>query len=391
MNRKQFLILVITLAVLGAAGGVMFWQNIAEYRASGAKIGAKLLPEIKVADVAQVELRDAKSKATLVRKENRWVVQERNDYPADFKGISDLIIKLIDLKVVQADQIGESLLPRVELVEPGRGDGAGTQIELKDSAGKSLSNVILGKKVLKKDPGNPLPAAQNGVPAGRYVRVLTGKEQVAVVNDPLNNAEAPPGRWLDKDFFKADRVKTLAVSGTAGQPWRITRDVEWGQWKFAAGGGPLDASAAVGAVNALSQLAFSDVAIGVKPEEAGKPVEITAETFDGLTYTLRVAPRGSSEEYLVNVAVAGEPVRNRTPEKDEKAEEKERRDKDFAEARKRLEARVEREKGLASWTYIVERKQVAPLLKSREEMVPKRKPEGEGGRPPPGFPFPGRG
>jgi hypothetical protein len=392
MNRKQFLALVIALIIVGAAGAAMFWQNIAEYRASGAKIGAKLLPEMKVADVAQIELRDGKSQSTLVRKENRWVVQERNNYPADFKAISDLIIKLIDLKVVQADQVGESLLPRVELVEPGRGEGVGTKIELKDGAGKTLANVVLGKKVLKKDPGNPLPAAQNGVPAGRYVRVLTGKDRVAVVNDPLNNAEASPGQWLDKDFVKAERVKTLAVSGTAGQPWKITRDVEWGQWKFAAGGGQLDASAAVGAANALSQLGFSDVAIGVKPEELTKPVVITAETFDGLTYTLRVSPRGSSEEYLVNVAVAGEPLSERPPEKDEKAEEKERRDKDFAETRKRLEARVQREKGLASWTYVVERKQVAPLLKSREEMIAKRKPEGrEGGGPPPGFPFPGRG
>jgi Domain of unknown function (DUF4340) len=375
MNRKQFLILVIALAVLGAAGAAVFWQNIAEYRASGAKIGSKLLPDIKVADVAAVELRGPKSKVTLVRKENRWAVQERNDYSADFKAISDLIIKLIDLKVVQADTIGESLLPRVELVEPGHGEGAGTQIELKDSGGKTLANVVLGKKVLKKDPGNPLPAAQDGVPAGRYVRVLSGKERVVVVSDPLNNAEALPGRWLDKDFFKAERIKTLTVSGMGGQQWRIARDVEWGQWKFASGGGALDASAAVGAVNALTQLSSSDVAVGVKPEEQAKPTVITAETFDGLTYTLRVSQRASSDEYLVNVAVAGEPVRERPAEKGEKAEEKERRDKDFAENHKRLEARVAREKGLASWTFVVEGKQIAPLLRTREQMIAQRKPE----------------
>src|SRR6478672_11406121 len=187
MGRKQFLVLVLALIVLGGAGFALFWQDISDYRASGAKIGAKLLPSLKVADVAQVRLRDAKLGVTLVRKEKSWVVQERNGYPADFKAISDLIIKLADLKVVQADQIGESLLPRVELVEPGRGEGVGTKIELKDGAGKTLANVVLGKKVLKKDPGNPLPAAQNGVPAGRYVRVLTGKDRVAVVNDPLNN------------------------------------------------------------------------------------------------------------------------------------------------------------------------------------------------------------
>ncbi|MGZ9014162.1 MAG: DUF4340 domain-containing protein [Burkholderiales bacterium] len=376
MNRKQFLILLVTLLVLGGVGLAMLWQDIAEYRATGAKIGSKVLPEIKVADVAQIELRDAKSNVTLVRKEKGWVVQERNGYPADFKAISDLIIKLIDLKVVQADPIGESLLPRVELVEPGRGEGAGTQVVLKDGAGKVLSNVVLGKKVLKKDPGNPLPAAQDGVPAGRYVRVLSGKERVVVVSDPLTNAEALPGRWVDKDFFKAERVKTLTVNPAAGQQWRITRDVEWGQWKFI-GGGDLDASAAVGAVNALSQLAVSDVAVGAKPDEQAKATTVTAETFDGLTYTLRLSQRGSSDEYLVNVSVSGEPPRERAPEKGEKAEEKERRDKDFAESRKRLVERVTRENALASWTYVVEAKQVAPLMKTREQMVAQGKPEAD--------------
>ena len=386
MTRKQFLILVVALLVLGGVGIVLFWQNLDEYRATGAKIGSKLLPEFKVADVAQVELRNAKSSVTLVRKENRWVVQERKEYPADFKGISDLIIKLIDLKVVQADPVGESLLPRVELVEPGKGDGAGTQIEMKDAGGKTLANVVLGKKVLKKDPGNPLPAAQDGVPAGRYVRVLSGKERVVVVSDPLNNAEALPGRWVDKDFFKAERIRTLTVTPSGGQPWRITRDVEWGQWKFASGGGALDASSAVGAVNALSQLSVNDVAVDVKPDEQAKPVTVTAETFDGLTYALRISQRGSSDEYLVNVSVAGEPARERAAEKGEKAEEKERRDKDFAESRKRLEDRIAREKGLASWTYVVERKQVAPLLRTREEMIAQRKPEPDDRRGMPGLP-----
>jgi hypothetical protein len=376
MSRKQFLLLVLALLVLGGAGLALFWQDIADYRASGAKIGAKLLPNLKVADVAQLQLRDAKTAVTLVRKENSWVVQERNGYPADFKAISDLIIKLVDLKVVQSETIGESLLPRVELVQPGKGEGAGTQIELKDAAGKPLANLVLGKKILKKDPGNPLPNAVDGVPAGRYVRILDVKDRVVVVSDPLAIAEAQPGRWLDKDFFKADRIKTLAVATEGNGPWKITRDVEWGQWKFV-GGGDLDASAAVGAVNALSNMTFNDVALDAKLNASAN---VTAETFDNLIYSLRIGKAQSAGDYLVNINVSGELPRERAPEKDEKAEEKARRDKEFAETRKRLEARVTREKGLAQWTYVVEAKQIEPLLKKREQMVAQRKPAGENGQ-----------
>src|SRR4051794_14880307 len=101
MNRKQFLILLLALIVLGGASVAVFWQDLAEYRASGQKIGGRLFPNLKVADVAQIELKDAKAHSTLQRKENGWFMQERGNYPADFKAISDLIIKLIDVKVLQ--------------------------------------------------------------------------------------------------------------------------------------------------------------------------------------------------------------------------------------------------------------------------------------------------
>jgi hypothetical protein len=375
MNRKQFLVLVLTLIVLGGAGFVLFYQNLSEYRESGQKIGAKLLPTLKVADVAQIEVRDAKTHSTLVRKDNGWVVQERSSYPAEFKAISDLIIKLIDLKVVQSETIGESLLPRVQLVEPAKakeaGEGAGTQIEMKDAQGKTLANLVLGKTILKKDPGNPLPNAVDGVPAGRYVRVLD-KNSVVVVSDPLANASAEPGKWLDKAFAKAERIKTLTLAGDGG--WKISRDQEWSQWKFASGGGDLDASSAVAAVNGLSNLSFNDVSVTGKPEDEGKVAVLTAETFDNLTYTYRIAKRKTGDDYIVNISVAGEPPAARTPEKDEKPEEKERRDKEFAQSRKLLEMRLAREKIQSQWSYVVEGKQIAPLVRSREQLLAVRKP-----------------
>lgn len=379
MNRRQFLLLVVTLIVLGSAGAALFWQDIAAYRASGAKIGAKLLPAVKVSDVAQLVVRDAKSQTTLLRKDNAWVVQERGAYAANVQQISELLIKLAELKVVQSETIGASLLPRVDLLEPAKSaepgkaaEGSGTLVELKDASGKTLAGLILGKVVLKKDPGNPLPNAQDGVPGGRYIRNAGVKETVAVVSDPLSNVAADPGKWLARDFFKADRIKTLAVSGAGGMQWKITRTEEWGQWKFASGGGDLDASAAVGAVNALGNLAFTDVVTGAKPQDADKPLTVTAETFDNLVYTLKIAR--AKADYQVNFTISGEPPAQRVPEKGEKPEDKAKRDKDFAENRKRLEARIAQEKALGKWTYGVEAKALAPLLRERAQLVAARRP-----------------
>lgn len=374
MNRRQFLILVVALLVLGGAGLAVFWQDIAAYRASGAKIGGRLLPGFKIADVAQIRLQDAKNQTTLAKKDNHWVVEERGGYPANFQALSDLTVKFAELKVTQSETVGASLFPRLDLAQPGKGEGSGTLIEFKDKGGKTLASLILGKKVLKKDPLNPLPNAQNGVPAGRYVLVSGAKDGVIVVSDPLNAAEAAPGKWLNKDFFKADRVKTLAVGPEGVAPhWKITRDVEWGQWKFAGGGGVLDASAAVGAVNTLGDMSFVDVAPDAKAGDSGETTIAVAETFDNLTYTLKIAKQKSGADFYVHVAVSGEPPKERVPEKGEKPEEKGKRDKEFAETRKKLMERIAREQGLAKWTYVVAASSVEPLLKERARMVAQKK------------------
>jgi hypothetical protein len=374
MNRRQLFVLLLALVVLGGAGLALFWRELEAYRASGARIGAPLLPGFQVSDVARIRLRDARAQTTLVKKEERWVVEERGGYTADFQAIGDFIVKLIELKVTQAEQVGEGLLPRVELVEPGKGEGSGTLVQFEDASGKILARLVLGKKVLKKDPVNPLPGARDGVPAGRYVRDPARAGTVFVVSDPLNAADANPGRWLAKDFFKVERVKALEVEpeGGAGR-WKIVRDEEWGEWRFADGAGALDRSAAVSAANALGRLEFKDVATDSSGASAGKSVKIVAETFDRLTYTVRLAAQPGAEDYRLAFSVAGEPPRTRTPEKAEKPDEKERRDKEFAESLKRLEERLAREKELSRWTFVVAKREVEPLLKRRDEMI--RRPQ----------------
>jgi hypothetical protein len=378
MNRKQFLILVVALVVLGGAGIALFYQEIAAYRTSGARIGAKLLPEFKLAEVAQVRLQDAKAQTTLVRKDTGWVVRERGDYPASFEDLSSLMVKLVELKVTQSENIGPSLLPRLALAEPGKGEGSGTLVEFKDAQGKTLARLVLGKTVLKKDPLNPLPSAVDGVPAGRYVLPSHAKGSVVVVSDPLAAADAAPGKWLSKEFLKVERIRTLAVTPPEGAGWKIVRTEEWGQWKFASGGGGPPAGRAVVAGNSLGGMSFKDIVADLKPESLEKPWTVVAETFDNLAYTIRIAKGKSDDEFLLNANVAGDPPQARVPEKGEKPEQKAQRDKDFQEGLKRLQLRLAREKAQSSWVYVVARKEVEPFLKTRTELVAGKGDRGDG-------------
>lgn len=379
MNRKQFLWLMLVVLLLGGVSLALFWQDITLYRDSGAKIGARLMPELKISDVAKLRLQDADKEVTLALKDKVWRVEQRGGYPADFAEISGLILKLLDVKVVQTETVGASLHPRLNLLAPdkaakdkgandkGAKEGTGTLMELSDASGKVLVSLVLGKVSLKKDPMNPLPNAKDGVPAGRHVLVAGRGDSVAVVSDPLEKAVTAPGAWVAKDFFKADRIRTLQLAGEGASSWKIARDEEWGQWKFAAGGGQLHPSAAVTATNALGSLAFSDVVIDDKAG-AGKAAVLTAETFDNLTYTVKLAPLANGD-FVLRYTVAGTPPKTRKPEAKEKPEDVAKLDKDFADNLQRLEARVMLEQARSQWAYVVPGKMAAPLLMKREQMA----------------------
>jgi hypothetical protein len=370
---------MLVVLLLGGVSIALFWQDITLYRDSGAKIGARLMPELKISDVAKLRLQDADKEVTLALKDKVWRVEQRGGYPADFAEISGLILKLLDVKVVQTETVGASLHPRLNLLAPdnaakdkgandkGAKEGTGTLMELSDASGKVLVSLVLGKVSLKKDPMNPLPNAKDGVPAGRHVLVAGRGDSVAVVSDPLEKAVTAPGAWVAKDFFKADRIRTLQLAGEGASSWKIARDEEWGQWKFAAGGGQLHPSAAVTATNALGSLAFSDVVIDDKAG-TGKAAVLTAETFDNLTYTVRLAPLANGD-FVLRYTVAGTPPKTRKPEAKEKPEDVAKLDKDFADNLQRLEARVMLEQARSQWAYVVPGKMAAPLLMKREQMA----------------------
>jgi Flp pilus assembly protein CpaB len=131
MNRKQFIILLVLVALIGTAGWIVRKHNQGSWQSSGQATG-KLLPNFPLNDVAQVIIQSRTNNLHLVRRDNVWRVQERADYPANFSQISDLLIKLSDLKISQSQDVGPSQLGRFELLPPGAGAGTGTLLQFND-------------------------------------------------------------------------------------------------------------------------------------------------------------------------------------------------------------------------------------------------------------------
>ena len=383
MNRKQLTIVLVLGVVLGGLGWWVVRREAASYQSTGAGLGQKLLPNFPLNDVGQVVLKEGTNELTLARVEEVWKVRERYDYPANFSQVGDFLRKVWDMKVVQSEPIRASQLPRLQLLEPGKGTNGGTLVEFKNDSGKAVASVLLGKKYVKKgDPSSQFGA--EGYPAGRYVLVPSNPKQVALISDALSDIEPKPDRWLNKDFFKVEKLKTVTVTHAAAtNSWKLYREIENGELKLADAQGEekLDTGKSSSAGSALSYPSFVDVVSPqAKADETGLDNPITAklETFEGFTYTAKIGKKTGEDNYHFAVSVSGEFAKERTPGQDEKPEDKEKLDKEFKEKLTKLDEKLKADKAYEKWAYLVSKWTIDALLKERKDLLADKKDEKKG-------------
>ncbi len=377
MNRNQFFLLLALLLVLGIWGMNQWRKQSSSWSGGGAAIGQKLLGEFAINDVTQIAIKQTTNELTLAKKDELWRVAQRGDYPANFTEISGLLLKLKDLKVVQTETVGPSQLPRLELA-PG-GANPPTTVEFRNTEGKVIKTLVLGKKHVKSGgPRSPMDdGADGGYPDGRYVQAGGASDSVALISDPLANLEPKAGPWLNKDFFKVEKARSIAVTfPVATNSWKIVRETEGGPLKLvdAAAGEELDSGKASGAGNPFSSPSFEDLATGATPDQTGlnQPTTVAIETFDGFNYTIKVGGK-TNENYFLTLAVSATLPKERTAGKDEKPEDKIRLDKEFADQQKKLADKLALEKTFEPWTYLVAGWSVDSVLKERSQLLVEKK------------------
>jgi hypothetical protein len=266
----------------------------------------------------------------------------------------------------------------LDLVPPDKGKG--TLLEFKDKSGKLIKSVLLGAKSMREGGGgNDMFGGGGSFPNGRYVMVGNDIGTVALVTETFQNAEANAEDWLNKDWFKVEKHKSISVVTTnATNNWKLFRETETGEWKLtdAKPGESYDTGKGGVVTSALGYPQFNDLPTNSAPTETGldKPaVTATIETFDGTTYTAKIGNKNGDDNYFFQIAVAGNFPKERTPGKDEKPEDKERLDKEFQTALKTKEDKVKSDQAYSKWTYIVSKWTVDPLLKARSDLLAEKK------------------
>ncbi|HUA39825.1 MAG TPA: DUF4340 domain-containing protein [Candidatus Sulfopaludibacter sp.] len=375
MNRKQFIVLLVLVLVLGGAAWWHYRRQTAGWQSQGPELGRKLLGDFQVNDVAQIRMEQGTNDLTLARTNGLWRVAQRDDYPANFSQISQLLLKLRDLKIVQTEEVGAAQLARLDLAPPGQGTNAATLLEFDDVGGRPIRTLWLGKAHTQQNSQPSPDAPEAGWPDGRYVLTAARSTTVAVIGDPLSEVSPAPDQWLDKTFFQIEKPQSILVDfPEATNSWKLTRSSESSDWMLADAnpGEKLDSSKASETAGSFSSPSFEDVATGLNPEQTGmnKPTRVEIKTFDGFDYSVQVG-RKTDDNYYLSVHTSATlpkepvPVKGGNPEQPSS-------DKSFPAELKTLQDKLARETALNQWVYSVPAWTVDPLLKTREQLlVPK--------------------
>jgi hypothetical protein len=351
VNARVAIILMALLAVLGGGALFVHQREDSQKPADAATLGQPLLKGLQASQVAAIAIRQPKGAITIAKKDDRWVIVERGGFPADFDKVRGFVLQALSLKIGQAEPIGDKDRARLNL------DASGTAIEFLGSDGKPLAGLTAGKKYFKAETENPEKAPGDG----RYVALPGDGKQVIVVSDPLTQASTRSADWISKAGFEVEKVKTLEMRDAGGAAWKIERAGDNADWKLAGmrGGEKLDIARANAAAYTFARLELADVAPKeAGPEETGlaQPAIVTATTFDGLAYTLKLG-KLEGDNYYATLAISGEPK----PE-----------GKDAEERLKKINQRLPREKALGGYTLLIPKARLEDIVRKRADLLVKK-------------------
>jgi hypothetical protein len=285
--------LVISVVLLGLLSAVAFFRNRPEPApAQDPRVGKALLDADTASRAAGLLISDQGKKVELVRVSgDAWRVPSYYDMPADFDKIARFVQDLNEAKVDRFVTSNPERLSRLEFKD--------SQIELKDSEGKRIWILTLGKT----------PEAGNG----RFVRF--GDEPVAFLAGLRTWLDTDPKGWADTRLvsLKPDDVAKVEIpfeGGATVEAARAKKDSPWSAAKPPAGQ-KLVGEKVNSLLATLTALRFSDTADPKDPSaaEAAKFMRtIRLTTFDGTTVLVSLGRRPEEKKLKVPTADAKDAI-----------------------------------------------------------------------------------
>ncbi len=355
----QLYTLVVVLAFVVI--GIKVSKSREEHSTSAYQVGETPLSEVAFDKVQMIELRNATHVTTLHSDDKGvWRVSERNDYLANVESLRALLANLRDLNITQAFEAGKSFERRFGVdSESDIAELSGVRVLLKDSKGKELAHLTLGKVIEGQSQGNPMSALMGGAGAslGQYVRFPEDVDNIYVIDESLTEVKAHPKVWLSDEFLKVENIVSIQSSKVAELEtvdWAISREDANGEFALSAPlQGEVNDTTVKPMKQALGYLRFNDVisteaAEGLSSSENTK--RVTLRTEQGFVYTIDFTPKDLKDSDKVLMKFALEASLGE-------------------DASDQLKKKLAFEQSLAGKIFEVSKYSVEVLLKSRSEVV----------------------
>lgn len=383
MNFKQILALWI-VAILLIAGIVVIKSRQSSVTSSHTdrKPGETVLADFPEETVDSIRIESAGESTLLKKSDGTWTVENRDGYPARTAAVNSLLRTINELKVSQSIEAGTSFAPRFGIDPEASGAARkGTFLSFETVAGETVARLALGNEIT---PEASLADQFGAIGAGRYVMNPADESGFYAVKETFPALVATPSGWLDQGFLQISGIQSIAITepGKPDLAWKLFRPDAAAS--FALEGAAEEESLDPTATNPLKDLfsfaRFQDIvplAEIATRGDAAQTRHLTIETFDGFAYAITLVPEISQDPaaadpadgFLMSFEVTANLAESREPAPDETPEAAKSADEAFAKAQASLNERLERESKLVGHTYLMDRYTIAPLLKSRAELL----------------------
>ena len=339
----------------------------------------------KINEVSELAVNAQSKTMTIVRDGESWSVKEKHHYPANMGKIREALIGLGELNFLEAKTKNPELYEKLGLEDVDAEGSISMRVTLKDSAGTSLAEVIVGKQHPSK--GNP---SQDEV----YVR-KPGNPQTWLTIGKLS-IEKIPSEWLDKDFLEVEpmRVRRVHITHPDNTTLILEKenpdDLDFQITNLPEGKEIQSQFAVNNIVSTVTSLSLDDVQPNSEFSfEDEYVVTATFETFDGLEGTVKLFRKEDKDYVKVSAAFNADLIWKPEPEEELEVEKpvegenaQDKNDNEIVETLKpekpkvKPEAEVKAEiealnKKVADWVYVIPKFRADTILKKPEDLIKK--------------------
>jgi len=96
--------------------------------------------------IARLTVIHGDAKTTMVRNNGAWLVEEKNDYPADAGKMRRILLALGALRYAEAKTANPTLYSRLDVEDPGKKGEDSQLVTLSDAKGQLMGEMIFGKR-----------------------------------------------------------------------------------------------------------------------------------------------------------------------------------------------------------------------------------------------------